>query len=80
MLEPYSPKMPPNILHLPCEVLHTILLLAEPDDLGRLCCCRPLYKYIKGNRLLYKQVYLRHFVSTSSVMLIVASPKKSTTG
>lgn len=65
----HSPKMPPNILNLPFEVLHGILVLVEPEDLARLCCCRPLYKYIKGNRLLFKQVYLTYFVSTIPVIV-----------
>ena len=76
----YSPRMPPNLLNLPSEVLHAILLLAEPADLARLCCCQTLYKYIKGNRLLFKQVYLGNFVSASCATAFVAPSEKSTPG
>ena len=80
MLMGHPPKMPPNLLNLPPEVLHAILVLAEPDDLARLCCCRTLYEYIKGNGLLFKQVYLRNFVSATSVDIFVASPEKLLAG
>ena len=57
--------MAPNLLELPPEVLHGILGNTNPQDLARLCCCRTLYDFIKNDRLLYKELYLRNFVKLS---------------
>jgi len=56
------PKMAYSLLDLPHEVLHSVLVNTKPDDLGRLCCCRTLNDFIKHDRLLYKELYLKHFV------------------
>ena len=59
-----SSKMPSNLLNLPHEVLHNILVRVDPHDVARLSCsCRTLNNYIKNNRLLFKELYLSHFVS-----------------
>ena len=57
-------KMPPNLLTLPHEVLHNVLVRVDPQDVARLpASCRVLNTYIKNNRLLFKELYLSHFVS-----------------
>lgn len=52
-----------DLLQLPHEVLHSILLNVAPGDLAALRCCRILDDFIKNDGLLYKEVYRRHFVS-----------------
>ena len=51
-----------NLLDLPHEVLHSIIVNTDLQDLAGLCCCHALYDFIKNDRLLYKEMYLRHFV------------------
>ena len=58
--------MSQHLLNLPHEVLHRILINVDPQDLGRLCCCRTLSSFIKSDRLLWKELYLRSFVGTLS--------------
>lgn len=66
-----------HLLNLPLEVLHRVLGNVDPQDLGRLCCCRALNGFIKGNRLLWKELYLRNFVSdplqVTSVLRLLAN-------
>lgn len=53
-----------NILSLPHEVLHGIIIRVDPLDVASLCAsCHVLNNYIKKNRLLFKELYLAHFVS-----------------
>ncbi len=53
-----------KILSLPHEVLHCIIIRVDPLDVASLCSsCRVLNNYIKNNRLLFKELYLAHFVS-----------------
>lgn len=52
-----------HLLQLPHEVLHSILIHVGPRDLAALRCCRFLDDLIKHDRLLFKQVYMRHYVS-----------------
>lgn len=53
-----------NILSLPHEVLHGVIIHVDPQDVASLCSsCRVLNNYIKNNRLLFKELYLAHFVS-----------------
>lgn len=62
--------MPLNLLSLPHEVLHNIIVQVDPGDVARLPrCCRTLNQYIKNNPLLFKEIYLTHFVGSSVVML-----------
>lgn len=58
--------MTPGLLDLPQELVHAILVKVEPPDLASLRCCRGLNQIIHDNELLYKQVYLSHFVSYES--------------
>ena len=51
-----------ELLDLPYELLEAILVQVEPRDLGSLRCCRVLDTCVKGNGLLFKQIYLAHFV------------------
>ena len=59
-----SVKMAPTLLDLPLEVLHAILVQADPQDIARFRCCRTLNDYIKGNHLLFREMYLKYFVSS----------------
>ena len=52
-----------HLLGLPHEVLHGIFVNTDPQGLARLCCCRALNDFIKNDRLLYKELYLKYFVS-----------------
>jgi hypothetical protein len=53
----------PDLVSLCHEVLHDILCEVNPADLGALSqTCQTFSSYIKNNRLLWKDVYLRHFV------------------
>ncbi|KAF6220811.1 hypothetical protein HO133_002491 [Letharia lupina] len=54
-----------NLLHLPHEVLHSIIANTDPQDLAALCCCRALNDFIKNNHLLHKEMYLKTFDSLS---------------
>ena len=51
-----------NLLVLPHEVLHSIIVNTDPQDLAALCCCRALNDFIKNNNLLHKELYLKTFV------------------
>lgn len=55
--------MPP-FLDLANEILHDILVDVYPEDLAALSrSCHTLNKYIRNNRILWKEVYLKYFVS-----------------
>ena len=54
--------MTDNLLSLPHEILHSILVNIDPQDLASLSCCRYLKDFIKNNRLLHRELYLRTFV------------------
>lgn len=57
-----------NIMSLPHEVLHGIIIRVDPEDVASLCSsCQVLNSYIKNNRLLFKELYLAHFVSESRI-------------
>lgn len=57
-------KMAHHFLSLPHEVLHGILVRVNPPDIASLCrSCSTLNSYVKNNRLLFKELYLAHFVS-----------------
>ncbi|KAF2423168.1 hypothetical protein EJ08DRAFT_737587 [Tothia fuscella] len=52
----------PSLLSLCHEILHDILTNVEPADLGKLAqSCQTFNSYIKGNKLLWKDVYLKHY-------------------
>lgn len=51
-----------GLLDLPHEVLHNILANVGPQDLAGLCCCHALNDFIRNDRLLHKELYLRNFV------------------
>ncbi|KAF2083455.1 hypothetical protein K490DRAFT_51613 [Saccharata proteae CBS 121410] len=51
-----------TLLDLSNELLQSVLVETEPKDLARLSqSCRALNRFIKNNRLLWKDVYLRNF-------------------
>lgn len=58
-----APKNPMAcLLELSNELLHCIFLEIEPVDLASLSrSCRALNSYIRGNRLLHKDLYVRHY-------------------
>lgn len=52
------------LLNMPDEVLHHTLTEVNPQDLGRLSqCCQRLYTFIGTNQLLFKEIYLKNWVS-----------------
>lgn len=52
------------LLGLSNELIHEILLKVGPADLAHVSqCCRSLYTFISDNELLWKELYLEHFVS-----------------
>lgn len=50
------------LLRLPDEVLHSILAYVDPEDITALRCCHNLDDFIRNNSLLFKEIYLRHYV------------------
>jgi hypothetical protein len=55
-----------TLVGLPPEALHEILSHLEPWDLPAVQrVCRYLYGYVKGNRALCRDIYLRTFVSSA---------------
>jgi hypothetical protein len=56
----------PELLDLSAELLQAIFEYVEPSDLGSLVrSCWTLNRFIDGNRLLWKQVYLARYVSST---------------
>lgn len=52
-----------RLLELPGEILHSVFKECEPQDLASLqLSCGTLNAYIAKNKLLCKEVYLRHYV------------------
>lgn len=52
-----------SLLELSHELLHCIFTEIEPADLAAVSrSCGTLNSYIKGNRLLCKELYLRRYV------------------
>ena len=52
-----------SLASLPHEILHHIFLETEPGDLGALSqTCHAFHGFIRKNRYLFKQVYLKLFV------------------
>lgn len=52
-----------QFLNLPHEILQSLLQHCECWDLGRLAqVCTSLRDFIQGNDLLWRSVYLNHFV------------------
>ncbi|KAJ6261645.1 hypothetical protein Dda_2443 [Drechslerella dactyloides] len=50
------------LLDLPHELLHQIFLSVDPDDLAALqLTCSSLDRYVKGNELLLKALFLQHW-------------------
>ena len=53
------PKMARALLQFPPEIIHNILSLADPQTLLVVQkSCRFMYNYIKGNKTLYRDMYL----------------------
>lgn len=59
-----------NLLDLPHEVLHSILLNTDPQDLANICCCHALSDFIRHDRLLYKELYLRNYVGSDPCLAL----------
>jgi len=54
----------PFLLDLADEILHNILIEVCPEDLAALSrSCQTLNKYIDNNPLLWRDIYLKYFVS-----------------
>ena len=66
---------PPTLLDLPRELLHNIVLECNPSDIASISrACQTLHNFVLSDNLLYKEVYLRHYVSFSFILhLIVVS-------
>ena len=54
-----------NLLDLPHEVLHCIFTHVDPHDIAHLSCCRALRAFIKCDRVLFRDIYLKNFVRIS---------------
>lgn len=55
------------LLSLPHEILQYIFAEVRATDLAGLSlACRELHKFIQGNTLLWRSVYLNHFVSLTA--------------
>lgn len=53
----------PLLLDVCHEILHDIFVNVEPADLGRLSqTCKPFNSFIKGNRILWRDMYLGNYV------------------
>jgi hypothetical protein len=53
-----------SLLSLCDELLHEVFSLVNPTDLAMLAkTCRTFNAYIKGNKILWKDVFLMNFVS-----------------
>lgn len=51
-----------HLLELSHELLHCIFIEVSPSDLAALSIsCHSLHAYIRGNRLLHKDLYIRHY-------------------
>ncbi|KAK3716208.1 hypothetical protein LTR37_006653 [Vermiconidia calcicola] len=52
----------PSLLELSHELLHCVFTEIDPADLAQLSAsCQSLYSYIKGNKLLHKDLYVRRY-------------------
>lgn len=56
-----------NLLQLPGEVLHNILAYVRPEDLPALRCCHSLNEFINHDGLLFKEIYLQHYVCQNRI-------------
>jgi hypothetical protein len=67
-----------QILSLCPEILNGIFQEVNPEDLGSLSkTCRLLHLFIKNDRLLWKELYLRNYVSrleVSSFIYLTKAP------
>jgi hypothetical protein len=62
--EIHSNKMA-SLLNLCDELLHEVFTRVQPTDLAGLTkTCRTFNAYIKGNKILFKDVFLLNFVSS----------------
>lgn len=58
-----------SLLELSHELLHCVLVEIDPADLAAVSkTCQTLYCYIRANRLLHKDVYLRRYDEPSSII------------
>lgn len=56
-----------QLLDLCHELLHNIFIQIEPSDLASVSrTCRVLNGYIKSNKLLFRELYLQRWVSSSN--------------
>ncbi|KAI4261499.1 MAG: hypothetical protein L6R42_003304 [Xanthoria sp. 1 TBL-2021] len=60
-----------NLLQLPHEVLHGILIHVAPTDLAALRCCHVLDNFINHDSLLCKEIYQRHFSTKLEDLIMV---------
>ena len=67
MLAVMNRTEPPTLIDLPRELLHNIAAECNPPDLGKISrSCRTLHDYILGDRLVFRDVFLRHYVSSNN--------------
>lgn len=58
-----------SLLELSHELLHNIFVYIEPADLRAVSLtCRQLNDFVRTNRLLFKELYLQRFVSTTALL------------
>ena len=55
---------PPTLLDLPRELLHSIILECRPADVAAIRgLCHSLKQSVDGDTLLFREIYLKHYVS-----------------
>lgn len=63
-LDTMNRTSPATLLDLPRELLHNIVVECNPEDIAAVNqTCRTLHNSIVGDKLIYRDVYLRHYVS-----------------
>ena len=60
------------LISLPHEMLHNIFVKVDPADLATLSSiCRAFHDFIRKNRCLFKELYLKTFVGISAMPLVL---------
>lgn len=59
---------PPTLLDLPRELLHNIITDCDPQDIAAFRqACLNLKEFVDGDKLLYRDIYLKHYVPADSL-------------
>jgi hypothetical protein len=56
-----------SLTQLPPEILQNVLCYINPEDVAAVAqVCQMLWRFMSGNSLLYKAIYLQHLVCQAS--------------